>query len=82
MLPLAIATSIDALAVGISLGFLQTDIVKAVILIGSVTFLFSFAGVKLGHVFGSRFSSKAEVIGGIILVLIGVKIVLEHTGIL
>jgi len=82
MLPLAIATSIDAMAVGISLGFLQTDIVKAVILIGSVTFLFSFAGVKLGHVFGSRFSSKAEVIGGIILVLIGVKIVLEHTGIL
>ena len=82
MFPLAIATSIDALAVGISLGFLQTNIVKAVILIGSVTFLFSFAGVKLGHVFGSRFSSKAEVIGGIILVLIGVKIVLEHTGIL
>ena len=82
MFPLAIATSIDALAVGISLGFLQTNIVKAVILIGSVTFLFSFAGVKLGHVFGSRFSTKAELIGGVILVLIGVKIVLEHTQIL
>jgi putative Mn2+ efflux pump MntP len=82
MLILAIATSIDALAVGISLGFLQTDIVRAVILIGSVTFVLSFAGVKLGHVFGSRFSSKAELLGGIILVLIGVKIVLEHTGII
>lgn len=78
MFPLAIATSIDALAVGVSLGFLQTNIVTAVILIGSVTFAFAFAGVKLGHVFGTRFSSKAELTGGIILILIGVKILLEH----
>lgn len=82
MLILAFATSIDALAVGISLGFLQINIVKAAILIGSVTFVMSFAGVKLGYIFGSRLSSKAELLGGIILVLIGVKILLEHTGII
>ncbi len=82
MLVLAIATSIDALAVGISLGFLQTDIILAVTLIGAITFLLSFLGVKIGNVFGNRLSSKAELAGGIILVLIGVKIVLEHLNVI
>lgn len=78
MFILAVATSIDALAAGITLGFLETNIVTAVVLIGAVTFVMSFLGVKLGHLFGSRLSSKAELTGGIILILIGVKILLEH----
>ena len=82
MFILAVATSIDALAVGITLGFLETNIVTAVVLIGTVTFVMSFIGVKLGHLFGSRFSSKAELTGGIILILIGLKILLEHLAII
>jgi putative Mn2+ efflux pump MntP len=82
MLPLAIATSIDALAVGVSFAFLRVSIVPAVSFIGVTTLLLSMAGVKLGNVFGSRFKSKAELAGGIILVLIGVKILLEHLGII
>ena len=82
MLPLAIATSIDALAVGVSLAFLRSAIVPAVIFIGIVTFALSMAAVKIGNVFGTRFKSKAELAGGIILVLIGVKILLEHLGII
>jgi putative Mn2+ efflux pump MntP len=82
MLVLAIATSIDALAAGITLGFLETNIITAVVLIGAVTFAMSFLGVKLGHLFGSRFSSKAELTGGIILILIGVKILLEHLSVI
>ncbi len=82
MLPLAVATSIDALAVGVSFAFLAVDIVPAVSFIGVVTFLLSAAGVKAGAVFGLRYKSRAELAGGIILILIGVKILLEHLGLL
>jgi putative Mn2+ efflux pump MntP len=78
MLPLALATSIDALAVGVSFAFLQVSIVPAVALIGAVTFVLSAAGVKIGHVFGVKFKSKAEFVGGLILILIGVRILFEH----
>lgn len=82
MVLLAVATSIDALAVGITFAFLQVNIGLAVLLIGCTTFLFSVAGIKIGNVFGSRFQKKAEIAGGIILILMGVKILLEHLGIL
>lgn len=82
MLPLAVATSIDALAVGVSLAFLGTDITPVVVLIGSITFLLSALGVKIGHVFGAKYKSNAELVGGVILVLMGLKILLEHLGIL
>ncbi|MGI6498132.1 MAG: manganese efflux pump MntP family protein [Oscillospiraceae bacterium] len=82
MLPLAVATSIDALAVGVSLAFLQVNMVRAVTLIGVVTLVLSMLGVKLGHVFGVKLQSKAEVLGGVILILIGTKILLEHLGLL
>ena len=78
MLPLAVATSIDALAVGVSFAFLRVSIVPAVTFIGITTLAISMAGVKIGHVFGRRFKSKAELAGGIILVLIGLKILIEH----
>ena len=82
MLLLAVATSIDALAVGITFAFLRVDVLPAVTLIGVCTFLISAAGVKIGNVFGSRYKSGAELAGGVVLVLIGVKILLEHLGIL
>lgn len=82
MLPLAVATSIDALAVGISFAFLGVDIVTAAILIGITTFVLSGAGVVVGNVFGSKYKSKAELAGGIVLILIGLKILLEHLGII
>lgn len=82
MLPLAVATSIDALAVGVSLAFLQVDIVPAVSLIGVVTLVLSCAGVGLGSVFGMRFKARAEFFGGAVLILMGLKILLEHLGIL
>lgn len=82
MLPLAVATSIDALAAGVSFAFLQIDIVPAVSLIGIITLAFSMAGVGLGSLFGARFRSKAEIAGGIILILIGLKTLLENLGIL
>lgn len=82
MLPLAVATSIDALAVGVTFAFLRVDIVWAVIFIGAVTFTLSAIGVKAGNVFGMRYKSKAELVGGVILVLMGTKILLEHLGIL
>lgn len=82
MLILAIATSIDALAVGVTFAFLQVQIVAAVLFIGVITFTLSTVGVKIGNVFGSRYKSKAEMAGGIILILMGVKILLEHLGIL
>lgn len=82
MLVLAIATSIDALAVGITFAFLQTNIVLAVILIGIVTFILSIVGVKIGNQFGIKYEKRAEIIGGIILILIGIKILLEHLGII
>ena len=82
MLPLALATSIDALAVGISLAFLRVSIIPAVSFIGITTLVISMTGVKIGNVFGSIFKSKAELAGGVILVLIGLKILLEHLNII
>ncbi len=82
MFPLAVATSIDALAVGVTFAFLDVNIAAAAGFIGVTTFIFSAAGVKVGNVFGSRYKSKAELAGGIILVLLGIKILLEHLGIL
>lgn len=78
MLLLAIATSIDALAVGVTFAFLNVDIVQAVSFIGVITFVFGIAGIKIGNVFGEKFKSKAEMAGGIILILIGLKILIEH----
>ena len=74
MAVLSLATSIDALAIGITFAFLKVSIVPAVLTIGVITFAISFVGVKLGSVFGSRFKSKAEVAGGVILILMGLKI--------
>ena len=82
MFILAIATSIDALAVGVTFAFLQVDIIPAVLFIGVITFVLSTLGVKIGNVFGCRFKSKAELAGGIILILMGTKILLEHLGVL
>jgi Predicted membrane protein len=81
MLPLAIATSIDALAVGVTFAFLKVQIVPAVSFIGIITFILSGVGIKVGNVFGSKFRSKAELFGGIVLILIGSKILIEHLGI-
>ncbi|MCL2839279.1 MAG: manganese efflux pump MntP family protein [Defluviitaleaceae bacterium] len=78
MLPLALATSIDALAVGVSLAFLYVDILPAVVLIGVVTFIISGVGVYIGGAVGVKFKSKAAFIGGAMLIMIGVKILLEH----
>ncbi len=82
MLLLAIATSIDALAVGISFACIQVKIWSSVLIIGVTTFLFSVLGVKIGNVFGAKFKKSAEIIGGIILILIGLKILLEHLGVM
>ena len=82
MLLLAIATSIDALAVGVTFAFLKVAIVAAVSFIGVTTFTLSVVGVKIGNVFGSRYKKRAEITGGVILILIGLKILLEHLGIL
>lgn len=79
---LAIATSIDALAVGITFAFLQVPIVEAISIIGITTFVISVIGVYVGNFFGNRYKKKAELAGGIILILIGLKILLEHLGIL
>lgn len=81
MIMLAIATSIDALAVGITFAFLNVQIVPAVSFIGIITFTLSAIGVKIGNIFGEKYKSKAEITGGIILILIGTKILLEHLGI-
>ncbi len=78
MLPLAVATSIDALAVGVTFAFLSVSIVPAILLIGVTTFALSAAGVKIGNVFGAKYKSKAEFAGGVILILLGVKILIEH----
>lgn len=82
MLPLAVATSIDALAVGITFAFLQVNIALAVTLIGVITFIFSAVGIKIGVIFGDKFKNKAELLGGVVLILIGLKILLDHLGIL
>lgn len=79
---MAIATSIDALAIGITFAFLQVSIGPAVAFIGCTTLILAFAGVCIGKVFGARYKSKAEFFGGVILILIGLKILLEHLGIL
>ena len=78
MLVLAIATSIDALAIGVTFAFFKINIFIAAIIIGSITFFISMAGVKIGNIFGTKFKSKAEFIGGAVLVLLGTKIVIEH----
>ena len=82
MLLMAIATSIDALAVGITFAFLQVAIVPSVAIIGVVTFVLSFVGVAVGHFFGARFEKPATIVGGVVLILIGLKILLEHLGII
>ena len=82
LLVLAVATSIDALAVGITFAFLEVKILPAITIIGVTTFALSFAGVLVGNFFGARYKQRAELCGGVILILIGVKILLEHLGVL
>ena len=82
MLILAIATSIDALAVGVTFAFLRVQIVPAVCFIGITTFVISFGVWKIGNVFGSRYKKRAELAGGAILILLGIKILIEHLGLL
>ena len=82
MIPMAVATSIDALAVGVSFAFLKITILPSVLLIGTVTLLLSAIGVGLGHLVGCRFRHMASLAGGIVLVLMGVKILLEGIGVL
>lgn len=78
MLILAVATSIDALAIGVTFAFLGVNIVEAIILIGITTGIISGVGLKIGNVFGSRYKSKAEMAGGIVLILMGIKILIQH----
>lgn len=82
MFVLAVATSIDALAVGVTFAFLSVNIFSAVTFIGTVTFALSMVGVKAGNAFGIKYKAKAELAGGVILIFLGVKILLEHMGIL
>ena len=79
---LAVATSIDALAAGISFAALSVDIVASVSLIGIITFALSFVGVAVGHFFGARYEKSASIVGGVVLILIGLKVLLEHLGVL
>jgi len=78
MLLLAVATSIDALAVGVTFAFFKLNIIMALIIIGLTTFLFSIVGVKIGNIFGKKYKSKAELVGGAVLILLGLKILIEH----
>lgn len=82
MLVLAIATSIDTLAVGITFAFSEVDIFLAITIIGVLTFIISLIDIKLGNKFGNKYESKAGILGGIVLILIGLKILLEHLGII
>ena len=82
MLLMAVATSIDALAVGVTFAFLQVRILPAVLFIGVTTFLLSALGVKAGSLFGSKYKKRAEIAGGVILILLGIKILLEHLGVI
>ena len=82
MVPLAVATSIDALAVGVTFAFLKVQILPAVSFIGVITFVLSMIGVKIGNIFGVKHKSKAELAGGITLILMGTKILLEHLGLI
>lgn len=82
MIPLAVATSIDALAVGVSFALLNIKILTAVTFIGVITFIITALGIKIGNIFGAKYKSKAELTGGIILIIIGIKVLLENFGIL
>ena len=82
LLLMAVATSIDALAVGVTFAFLQVNVWAAIALIGAITFALSFAGVFIGVKLGDKFEQKAEFVGGLILIMIGVKILLEHLGVI
>ncbi len=82
MFPFAIATSIDALAVGVGFAVIDVSIIPAVSFIGVITFVLSTLGVYLGNIFGAKYKSKAELLGGIVLILMGLKILLEHLGVL
>lgn len=82
MLPLAVATSIDALAVGVTFAFLRVNIVPAVSFIGCITFLLSAIGLKAGNIIGAKNRSRAEFAGGLVLILMGIKILLEHLGVI
>lgn len=82
MIVLAIATSIDALAIGVTFAFFKINILSAISIIGIITFILSFIGVVIGNKFGDKFQNKAEFTGGIILIIIGLKILLEHLGII
>lgn len=82
MLPLAVATSIDALAVGITFAFLRVQMGPAVSFIGITTFVLSAAGLKIGNVFGMKYKARAELFGGIVLILMGLKILMEHLGVI
>ena len=82
MLPLAVATSIDALAVGVTFAFLQVNIVAAVSFIGCITFILSAIGLKAGNIIGAKNRSRAEFAGGLVLILMGIKILLEHLGVI
>ena len=82
MLPLAVATSIDALAVGVTFAFLRVNIVPAVSFIGCITFLLSAIGLKAGNIIGAKIRSRAEFAGGLVLILMGIKILLEHLGVI
>ena len=82
MLLLSVATSIDALAVGVSFAFLGVNIIAAIATIGTTTFILSIVGIKVGNVFGAKYKGKAELVGGIMLMLMGLKILLEHLGVI
>lgn len=82
MLPMALATSIDALAVGVTFALSELNVIYAVSVIGVTTFIFSALGVKIGNIFGAKYKAKAEILGGLALILIGIKILLEDIGIL
>ena len=82
MLPLAVATSIDALAVGVTFAFLRVNIVPAVSFIGCITFILSAIGLKAGNIIGAKNRSRAEFAGGLVLILMGIKILLEHLGVI
>jgi putative Mn2+ efflux pump MntP len=81
MLPLAIATSVDAMAVGVSFAFLEVNIVPAVLFIGAITLVLSMLGVKIGNIFGAKFKEQAGIAGGVILILMGIEILLDELGI-
>lgn len=78
MIPLALATSIDALAVGVTFAFLKVKLLKSILIIGSVTFILTTLGTNLGNKFGTKYKNKSQILGGIILIIIGLKILIEH----